>query len=103
MTAVDVDLDVESIEHLDFEQQCEVRFMPVLQMFGSLIVLCSMAKRCEEPAVGIIRCNGCGHSGLCCQKHRVSMMGGVHTMCSVCRREGAGVDVYSFEPLRVTS
>ena len=103
MTAVDVDLDLESIEHLDFDLQCELRLAQVIHLLGFVIVQGHATKRCEEPAVGMIRCRGCAASGWCCETHRAQLTGLATAICSTCRRVGRGVDVYEFEPLRVTS
>lgn len=103
MNLVDVEQDVKAIAHLDFGLTCEVRVQSVMQVFGLIVVLGGASRPCGEPAVGYVRCRGCGASGLTCEAHRAQCVGPSHMVCTTCHRAGPGVEVYEFEPLKVTS
>lgn len=100
MTAVDVEL--ESIEHLDFATPCEIRVQTVLQLFGFAFPG-PLEAPCEHPAIGVLRCQGCAAFQVCCERHRDYVLTHPHVGCHRCDREGAGLTVYAFEPLKVSS
>lgn len=100
MTAVDV--EVESIEHLDFEQGCEMRVQQMIRVLG--VWVCGPVSRpCGRPAVGIIRCRSCKVFGLTCEPHRAEALAPRQMVCTSCGAEGPGPEIYAFEPLRVSS
>jgi len=100
VTAVDV--DVESIEHLDFTQACEIRIVRQVVFLG-IVVPVGIDDECQQPAVGIFQCKGCADAALTCEEHRQAVLARPHVWCSACGRHGAPGYVYAFEPLRVTS
>lgn len=100
MTAVDV--DVQSIEHLDFDQACQIRVQPKASL-GPVEVRGKISGPCGEPAVGVLRCRGCADPALVCGPHRALIFEGPNVTCMSCARSGLGVEVFSFEPLRVNS
>lgn len=101
MTAVHV--EVESIEHLDFATPCEIRIQNVVVIFGFPVLAGPREEPCEHPAVGVLRCQGCGVFQVACERHRDWVLAHRHVQCQSCGWEGAGLTVYAFEPLKVSS
>ena len=100
MTAVDV--DVESIEHLDFDQPCEIRIINAVAFLG-IVVPVGQEAACEKPATGLFQCKGCADATLTCDEHREGVLARPHVWCGACGRHGAPGHVYVFELLRVNS
>ena len=102
VSAVDVEERVESVEHLDFAQACQVRVQPKASL-GPTEVRGKITGPCGEPAVGVLRCRGCADPALVCDSHRALIFEGPNVTRMSCARSGLGVEVFSFEPLRVNS
>lgn len=100
MTAVGV--DVESIEHLDFATPCTMRMQTLVLFFGIPIQSGPREEPCPNPAVGVLRCQGCGRVKVACERHRDYVLTHPSIAC-VCGRQGPGLMVYAFELLRVNS
>ncbi|MEX1078920.1 MAG: hypothetical protein WED09_07415 [Homoserinimonas sp.] len=88
------DVDVESIEHLDFEVPCSLQVKIVL--LGAWLP--GKPKKCEEPAVELITCRKCARTGTVCGPHGrwLRVAGNVSCQCGL---SGAGVVVFGFKPL----
>ena len=98
-----VDVDVESIEHLDFATPCSMRMQVFVIFFGLPISQGPREEPCPNPAVGVLRCQGCGRVKVACERHRDYVLTHPNVACGVCGREGPGLMVYAFELLRVSS
>ncbi len=101
MTGVDV--EVESIEHLDFATPCEMRMQVVYVLFGVPWAKDPREEPCPIPAAGVLRCQGCGVCKLACTRHRDYVLTHPNVVCGGCGREGSGLTVWAFEPLKVSS
>lgn len=97
-----VDERVETIEHLDFQQPCEIRIIRQVVFLG-IIVPVDIDDICKQPAVCVFLCKGCSDSALACEEHRAAVVARAHVWCSRCGRHGAPAEVYAFEMLRVKS
>ncbi len=103
MNLVDIERDVKAISHLDFDLTCQMRVMPLAELFGLLIPVGRLSDGCQAPAVGFLECRGCAAPIRVCEQHRAFCLGMVRMQCAKCGRVGDGVEVWSFESLKVHS
>jgi hypothetical protein len=98
VSAVDEKVDLEPIEHLDFEPACDIRVQSIVQI-GLVQIPGPVTARCGQPAVVQMRCRGCSKIGLACAEHRDAVLGMPEIFCGTCRAKGAPLMVYEFTPL----
>lgn len=95
---IDVDEQLEVIEHLDFQIPCSIRTAMFLHIAGVALPM-EVPNVCPEPAVAIVRCRVCSRAGYICAGHRSRLVAEPRVTCHACDASGAPLLMFEFNPL----
>lgn len=96
--AAATDVDVESIEHLDFDVRCTLRTVEA-EKVGRSWAIRGVSRLCDAPAVASIRCRVCGDMGYVCGVHRSALVAMIAVSCGHCKSTAPALNLFEFTPL----
>lgn len=96
--AIDVLVDEDAIEHLDFDLVCELRLEFLLLVAGVPVSFGKTAP-CGEAAIATMVCNICGLENLVCASHRARVASDPNCFCMRCKTKAHGSVLYRFTTL----
>lgn len=88
--------EMETLDALDFDQVCEVRYIPRRRRGRREQ---PEPKPCGKPAGGMIACRGCSSEALICADHTWRLMHAPRVFCVRCKRIGEPREVFAITPL----